>query len=86
MGLKVKPHLYVALDERGFRIGETHHNATVTDAQVERIRDLYEYENWNVAQISEHLGISKNTIIKIVRYERRISTPHRWRRINGTKG
>lgn len=83
MALKVKPELYVAVDERGFRIGETHHNATISDEMVDMIRDLYEYDGLRCQEISERTGIAKSTIVKICRYERRASRPHRWKKIDG---
>lgn len=83
MALDVKPHLYVAVDERGFRIGETHHNATISDQMVDMIRDLFEYDGLKCQEIAERTGIAKSTIVKICRYERRASRPHRWKRLDG---
>lgn len=71
----------VALNECGKRIGETHQNAKLTDAMVESIRDLHEYENQGYTQIARSLGMSYNTIKKICTYERRAQRPERWKRV-----
>lgn len=72
----------VAVDERGFRVGETHHNARLSDALVEHIRDLFEYEGLRVGEICGRLGVARTTVKKIIRYERRISTPERWKKVH----
>lgn len=79
---RAKP-LLVAIDDRGFRIGETHHNARLSDALVDQIRDMHEYEGLRVGEICERLGLAKTTVVKICRYERRASLPHRWKKLDG---
>lgn len=74
--------ILVAVDERGFRVGETHHNARLSDALVEHIRDLAEYQGLRVGEICDRLGLAKTTVVKILRYERRASTPDRWKKIH----
>ena len=83
MDRKPKRPVFVAVNERGFRIGETHHNAKLSDALVDQIRDLFEYEGLRVGEICEKLGLAKTTVVKIIRYERRVSTPDRWKKIDG---
>lgn len=78
----VRPHaLMVAVNEDGRRIGETHHNARIPDATVERIRDRHEYDGKGYVALSLEFGLSKNTIRKICTYERRAQRPERWKRI-----
>lgn len=69
----------IALNAAGMRIGETHHNATISDATVDQIRDLREDEGWTYARLAEHFGIGYSTIAKICTYERRAQTPERWK-------
>lgn len=47
---------HVKRNERGYRVGEDHHNAKASDAVVKRARDLYEFEFKKPLQI---VGILK---------------------------
>jgi len=60
----------VAVNERGLRIGEDHPRAELTDAEVERIRELHE-EGMSYAVLAEKFEQTKGAIAKICRYERR---------------
>ena len=72
----------VALNASGMRIGETHHNATISDGVVDRIRELREDHGWMYSELSEHFGINYSTIAKICTYERRAQTPERYKTIS----
>lgn len=71
----------VALNEQGKRIGESHHNARISDAMVDRIRELHEDEGFGYRRIARILDIPLTTVRKIYYYERRAQTPVRWKRI-----
>lgn len=73
--------ILVAVNEDGRRIGEGHHNAHIPDAVVDAIRDDHEDLGMGYIALSAKYGISKNTIRKIVTYERRAQTPVRWKRL-----
>lgn len=71
----------VAVDERGYRVGATHHNATIPDAVVRAIRDAHEYDNRSYGWIARNMGVPKSTVAKLCRYERRNITAHCWKRL-----
>lgn len=71
--------VFVAVDENGQRIGETHPNAKLTDAEVEQIRDLHELAKWTYDQLATAYGAPKITIAKICTYQRRANTIARWK-------
>lgn len=71
--------VYVAVDENGQRIGETHHNAKLTDQEVEQIRDLHELAGWTYDELASAYGAPKITIAKICTYQRRANTIARWK-------
>lgn len=73
---------YVAVNERGLRIGEGHHNSTIPDAVVDKIREMHEDRGKSYRQISMRLDIPIPTVAKICRYERRAQTPERWVRVD----
>lgn len=71
--------VYVAVDENGLRIGESHPNAKLTDQQVDQIRDLHEGKKTSYADLAVMFNVPKITIAKICTYERRASTIARWK-------
>ena len=71
--------VFIAVDEKGLRIGETHPNAKLTDAQVDEMRDLRELKGWTYDQLAAHFNVPYITVQKICTYERRASTIARWK-------
>ena len=71
--------VFIAVDENGVRIGETHPNAKLTDAQVDEMRDLREGKGWSYDQLAEHFDVPYITVQKICTYQRRASTIARWK-------
>lgn len=80
--------MYVAVNENGYRIGETHHRAKYPDTLVDLIRAYHEDRGLSYAQIAIRLRGMKlkvcvpvRTIAKICRYEIRAQTPERHKRV-----
>ena len=75
----------VGIDERGIRVGEDHQRATLTDAEVELIRELRNpsdgAEPLSFGEIARKFEISKGTVFDIVNYRRRASTPMGYKRV-----
>lgn len=77
----------VACNELGDRVGESHKNAVLTDAQVEQIRDRFEaYDHGHplhegYRKLAREFDVSKRTIRNIVNYERRNVWPAKWKRV-----
>lgn len=71
----------VALNDGGYRIGETHHRAVLTDHEVDLLRELRE-EGFSYDWLAEKFEISIWTVGRICRYERRAQTPARYRRVH----
>jgi hypothetical protein len=69
----------VALNENGKRIGDGHPRAVLSDAQVDRIRDLHEDHNLSYQQLAEMFSVPKTTIASICQYARRAQTPFGWK-------
>ena len=73
----------VAVNENGRRIGEEHPRSKLTDAQVDRIRDLHEYHDMTYEQLAAMYQVPKTTIASICQYMRRAQTPFGWKRQQG---
>lgn len=65
----------VKRSERGYRCGDSHHNALRSDAVVVTARDLYEYEHMTPADIARKLGVPHEWVRGVVYYKRRNVTP-----------
>lgn len=70
--------VYVALDESGHRIGETHHHAKLTDIEVDQIRDMRESYGYTIDRIAELMLCHRQTIASICSYRRRATSISRW--------
>lgn len=70
--------LFVAVDENGLRIGETHHMAKLTDVQVDQIRDLREHDGITYPELARRFGVTTRSIKSICDYSRRATTVARW--------
>jgi DNA invertase Pin-like site-specific DNA recombinase len=73
--------MMVGVNDLGYRIGTSHHNCRVSDETIDKIRELHEDENKSYRQIAKLLGLSKDFVAKVCRYERRAQTPERWKRV-----
>lgn len=62
---------FVAVNEAGIRIGESHPAAKLSDADVELIRELRDSYRLSYRIIAEKFEVSVSSIAKICRYERR---------------
>lgn len=70
----------MACNEKGKRIGERHHNAKISDATVDLIRELHEDFGLGYLEICQKLKLALGTVRKICTYERRAQTPSSWKR------
>lgn len=71
----------VAVNEAGYRIGESHPRSVLSDLDVEEIRNLHEIAGKSYGWISMRKGISYHTVARICRYERRNQVVAIWKRV-----
>ncbi len=71
----------ITVNEAGLRIGEDHPGAKLTNAEVEAIRQLHE-SGLSYAALAEKFDVSKWTIGRICRYERRNQIPYRTKTVH----
>lgn len=68
----------VGYSSGGRRVGQSHHAARLTDAEVELMRQLYEAHprghpnHWSMGQLAAKFECAKQTVAQIVNYQRRI--------------
>ena len=73
--------MIVAVNEQGYRIGSSHHNARISDEIVDKLRDLHEEEEIGYRRLAKMFGLPRSVVQKICNYERRAQTPDRWKRV-----
>ena len=78
MGARVKKIVY-PVSEKGYRIGEHHQRAKLTDEQVELIRDLYDMGEGGYRKLAKMFGVHRTTIRDIVQFRRRATTADDYR-------
>lgn len=74
----------VAVNDKGARIGGDHHRARLTDTEVELIRNLHE-EGMNYETLAEKFEISRGTVGRICRFERRAQTQAGFKEVHITQ-
>lgn len=67
--------MIIAVNEYGYRIGMSHHNAKIPEEVVEKIRDLHEDQGVGYRKLAQMFGLTKSCVQKICNYERRAQTP-----------
>lgn len=71
----------VPVNEKGYRIGEGHHNSTISDAVIKLWRDMHEYHGLSVPEIARRQGAAECTVRKVVYYQRRADIPRDYREV-----
>jgi hypothetical protein len=71
----------VAVNDQGRRIGMSHHNARISDTVVAAIRLSHERDGVGYRQLARIHGLSRHTVAKLCRYERRWQMPFAWKRV-----
>lgn len=61
----------IALNEQGYRIGQDHQRALLTDAQVEAMRDRHEHDGVGYRRLAREFGVPRSTARDICSYRRR---------------
>ncbi|KAJ8137845.1 hypothetical protein OY671_008942, partial [Metschnikowia pulcherrima] len=72
----------VGVNEKGSRVGEDHQRATLTDHDVESMRQLRE-EGIGYKRSAKMFDTSVRNVRDIVNYKRRVSTPTAWKTVQG---
>jgi hypothetical protein len=68
----------VAVNEKGYRLGEDHQRAKLTNHEVECIRSLHS-DGVDYLTIAEKFEVSKTLVARICRFEIRATAAIRWK-------
>jgi len=69
----------IPVNQSGMRINEGHSLHKLTDAEVDKLRQLHEDQGVCYSRLAKQFGISKSAVAMICRYERRGQIPTRWK-------
>lgn len=67
--------MIIAVNELGYRIGESHHRARVPDEVIDQIRDLHEEQGIGYRKLAQMFGLRRCYVQQICNYTRRAQTP-----------
>lgn len=62
------PKGFIGLNEAGRRVGEDHHDAVLTDHEVELMRDLHENHGLGYRRLSRIFGVPRSRCQRICNY------------------
>lgn len=79
--MTIKRIAIVAVNEDGYRIGQSHHNARISDYAVQCIRDAREERGLSYGKLASMFKLSKSTIQKLCNYERRAQIPRAYKKV-----
>ena len=68
----------VGVNEKGYRIGQNHPGAKLTDHEVDLLRTMREQENLSYRKLAVVFGMSVSCVRRICRYQLRAQTPMRY--------
>lgn len=71
----------VGYGEFGRRVGESHHRSSISDAMVERMRDMREFERLTYPKISRLTGVGLRSVAMICTYKRRAARVVQYRKV-----
>ena len=75
------PKRLVAVNSRGYRIGETHPRAVLTDHEVDLVLELHFEEGWSYAALALKFEVSVRAVGKWCRGECRGHSIARFKRV-----
>lgn len=68
----------VAVNAKGYRLGEDHQHAKLTNREVDQLLELHE-QGWGYKRLARVFEVSKATVRRICSGARRCQTPTDWR-------
>ncbi|MCG9042079.1 hypothetical protein [Laribacter hongkongensis] len=77
--------MQIPVNEKGYRIGQHHHNAVLTDSDVELVRILRERDGKPYGWLALKFEVPKSTIAAICQYKRRAQTIAGWKTVTSRK-
>lgn len=70
----------IAVNALGRRVGDSHHHAKLTNAEVDRLLELHD-EGFGYRKLSAMFEVSKTAVRNICKGRSRCQVPTRWRKI-----
>lgn len=73
--------IFVAVNENGRRIGDSHHNSKISNKTVDEIRDAHEDLGLSYDKLAKLFNLNKSHIQKICEYSCRAQTVANFRKV-----
>lgn len=74
--------LGIAVNEKGYRIGESHKDAKLSDHEIDLMRELRESDpkTWSYRRLAEKFEVAKSYAESVCKYRCRAQVPFRLKR------
>jgi ribosome-binding protein aMBF1 (putative translation factor) len=72
----------VAINEKGRRIGDSHHRSRISNHDVDLMRELREEHRLSYKELAEKFDVSESLVKQICNYRIRSQAPVRWKIID----
>jgi AraC-like DNA-binding protein len=70
----------VTTNDRGCRIGESHHRSKWSNDEIDRLLNLRD-EGWSYTRLSREFGMNRAHVRDICKGKKRCQTPEHWKRV-----
>lgn len=74
--------MLVAVNENGYRIGESHHRSKLTDKQVDLARELHDAGVMGYDRLSRLFNVSRTCIKRVVKCETRWQIAAKFKKVD----
>ena len=74
------PTRIIAVNALGCRVGDSHHNAKLTDSEVSLLLNLHD-EGWGYKTLAVKFEVSKSLVRNICLGRARCQVPSQWRKV-----
>lgn len=71
----------IAINDIGRRVGDSHHNAKLTDTDVELLRAMHG-DGWGYRRLAAKFEVSKSLVRDIIKGKRRDQVATDWKKVH----
>ena len=68
----------IALNDIGRRVGDSHHNAKLTNSEVDMLLEMHD-AGWGYKRLSAKFDLSRSSVRNICKGKARCQTPSAWK-------
>jgi hypothetical protein len=75
------PTRTIAVNAKGRRVGDSHHNAQLTNEEIDTLLNLHFVEGWGYRRLAAKFEVSKSSVRNYCLGRARCQVPSQWRKV-----